>query len=189
LLVREASSLLQKNRQSIVVDLCCGSGAVAAVLAASFKNIEVYAVDTDSTAVACARRNLASGFVYEGHLYQPLPETLHGRVDLIVANAPYVPTDEIHLLPAEARLHEPMHALDGGVDGLKIQRDIAAGAGRFLRRGGHLIIETGEHQAARTLEIFAANACDAKVVWDDALDATVVVGRYVGGATGDGGFG
>jgi release factor glutamine methyltransferase len=189
LLVREAIALIQSDTGSIVVDLCCGSGAVAAVLAASFENIELHAVDVDRAAVQCARGNVSTASVYEGHLYEPLPAALHRRVDLIVANAPYVPTDEICMLPPEARLHEPLHALDGGPDGLEIQREIAVDAAHWLRRGGQLIIETGEHQAVRTVKIFASNGFDTKVVRNEELDATVVVGRYVGGATGEGGFG
>ena len=79
----------------------------------------MYAVDIDLAAVRCARRNLAAaGQVYEGDLYEPLPATLRGGVDVVVANAPYVPTDAIRVLPPEARMYEPRVALDGGPDGL-----------------------------------------------------------------------
>jgi release factor glutamine methyltransferase len=189
LLVRQAIALIQQDAQNIVLDICCGSGAVAAVLAASLENIQLHAVDVDAAAVECARRNIKNGFVHEGHLYEPLPAALQGRVDLIVANAPYVPTSEICMLPPEARLHEPLHALDGGRDGLEVQREIIAEAPHWLRRGAHVIIETGEHQSERTAEIFTSTGFDAKVVRSEELDATVVVGGYVGGATGDGGFG
>jgi len=101
---------------AVVVDLCCGSGAVGAALAAAVDDLELHAVDIDPAAVACARRNLVArgGRVYEGDLYAPLPAWLHGRVDVLVANAPYVPTGEVRLLPREARLYEPRVALDGG---------------------------------------------------------------------------
>jgi release factor glutamine methyltransferase len=80
--------------QAIVVDLCCGSGAVAAAVGAAVEALELHAVDIDPAAVRCARRNLATlgGTAYEGDLDQPLPATLRGRVDVLVANAPYVPT-------------------------------------------------------------------------------------------------
>ena len=86
----------------VVVDLCCGSGAVGAALAAALDRVELHAVDVDPAAVRCARRNLAAagGRVYEGDLYEPLPASLRGRVDVLVANAPYVPTEAIGLLPA-----------------------------------------------------------------------------------------
>ena len=66
--------------------------------------------------------------MYEGDLDQPLPAELRGHVDLLLANVPYVPTDEVALLPAEARLHEPRAALDGGADGLDVLRRVAAAA-------------------------------------------------------------
>ena len=102
------------SRRPVVVDLCCGSGAVGAALAAAL-DVELYAVDVDPEAVRCARRNVGpvGGVVYAGDLYAPLPADLHGRVEVLAANAPYVPTDDIRLLPLEARLHEPRAALDG----------------------------------------------------------------------------
>src|SRR6266550_3067862 len=104
---------------AVIVDLCCGSGAVAAALAAALGRVELYAVDVDPAAVRCARRNVASagGQVYEGDLYRPLPARLQGHVDVLAANVPYVPTEEVGLLPPEARDHEPRVALDGGADG------------------------------------------------------------------------
>lgn len=85
---------------AVVVDLCCGSGALGAAVAATVERVELYAADIDPAAVRCARRNIAAvGRVYEGDLYEPLPASLRGRIDVLVANAPYVPTDEIQLLP------------------------------------------------------------------------------------------
>jgi release factor glutamine methyltransferase len=120
------------QRQAVVVDLCCGSGAVGAALAAALGRIELYSTDVDPAAVACARRNVAAagGQVYEGDLYEPLPATLRGRVDILAANVPYVPTEEIGLLPPEARVHEPRVALDGGADGLERRGATMAGTRR-----------------------------------------------------------
>lgn len=75
--------------------------------------------------------------MYDGDLYQPLPAALRGRVDLLVANAPYIPTEAIRLLPPEARVHEPRVAHDGGTDGLDVQRKVAAAARTWLAPGGH----------------------------------------------------
>jgi len=102
---------------------------VGAALGVALDRVELYAVDIDPVAVRCARRNVAAGGqVFEGDLYEPLPGALRGRVDILVANAPYVPTEEIRLLPPEARIHEPWVALDGGADGLDVQRRVAATA-------------------------------------------------------------
>ncbi|MDH6128779.1 putative protein N(5)-glutamine methyltransferase [Kitasatospora sp. GP82] len=162
---------------AVVVDLCCGSGAVGAALMASVDGVELYAADIDPAAVRCARRNIAGGGqVYEGDLYDPLPATLRGRIDVLVANAPYVPTGEIGLLPVEAREHEPRVALDGGSDGLDIQRRVTAAAPLWLAPGGHLLIETSERQAPQTAEAFARNGLIPHITSCDDLYATVVIG-------------
>ncbi|WP_431679562.1 putative protein N(5)-glutamine methyltransferase [Kitasatospora sp. KL5] len=164
----------------VVLDLCCGAGAVGAALAAALGGAaELHAADIDPAAVRCARRNLAAagGTVYQGDLYTPLPEALRGRVDVLVANAPYVPSAAIGLLPAEARDHEPLVALDGGADGLDVQRRVIADAPAWLAPGGHLLVETSDRQAPRTLAAFAAAGLEARTAECEDLDATVVVGR------------
>jgi release factor glutamine methyltransferase len=171
-LVRQAADFAQPG--AVVVDMCCGSGAIGAALAA-VRPVELYAVDVDPVAVACARRNI-DGHVYQGDLYEPLPVTLRGRVDVLVVNAPYVPTDEIALMPPEARLYEPQVALDGGVDGLDIQRRVVAGAPPWLAPAGTLLIETSERQAAHTADIVARAGMHPRVASSDELDATVVIG-------------
>jgi release factor glutamine methyltransferase len=175
-LVRQAAALAQPG--AIVVDLCCGSGAVGTALAVALERIELYAADIDPAAVRCARRNVttAGGHVYEGDLYDPLPAILRGRVDVLVANAPYVPTEAIRLLPPEARIHEAQVALDGGVDGLDVQRRVVAAAPIWLAPGGHVLVETSQRQAPQTVKIFACNGLIPQVARLDELDATVVIG-------------
>lgn len=161
----------------VVVDLCCGSGALGAALAARWPEAEVYAADTDPAAVACARRNLPPERVYAGDLYAALPPDLRGRVDLLVANAPYVPTEAIGTMPREAREHEHHVSLDGGGDGLDVQRRIAAEAPAWLRPGGRVVIETGRDQADRTATLLMGAGLTAYVETDDEVDATAVLGR------------
>ena len=160
---------------AIVVDLCCGAGAIGAALAAALDQAEVHAVDIDPAAVRCARRNV-SGHVYEGDLYQPLPARLKGRVGILTANVPYVPTGEIGFLPPEARAHEPLVALDGGPDGLDVLRRVAAGAPDWLAPGGHLLIETSERQASLAAAAFEASGLTARVAASPDLSATVLIG-------------
>lgn len=175
-LVRQAAALTRQG--AVVVDLCCGSGALGAALAAVQERIELHASDIDPAAVRCALRNVtaAGGHVYEGDLYEPLPATLRGRVDILVANVPYVPTEVIRMLPPEARIHEARVALDGGVDGLNVQRRVAAAAPEWLAPGGHLLVETSERQAKQTIEIFARNGLIPQMAHSNELDATVVIG-------------
>jgi release factor glutamine methyltransferase len=170
---------------AVVVDLCAGSGAVCAALLAAVQAVELHAVDLDPVAVHCARRNLTAdaAHVYEGDLYDPLPVALRGAVDVVVANAPYVPTDAIALLPAEARLHEPLLALDGGFDGLDVQRRVAAGASSWLSVGGHVLMETSHQQAPQTAEIVAEAGLLVQVSRCDELNAAVVIGTRPPGET------
>jgi release factor glutamine methyltransferase len=168
---------LTTRRPVVVVDLCCGSGAVGLALAAALAPAELHAADIDPAAVRCARRNVAaSGQVHEGDLYAPLPATLRGRVDVLAANVPYVPTEEVGLLPAEAREHEARVALDGGADGLDVLRRVAAEAALWLAPGGHLLVETSERQASRAAEAFTAGGLNAEVTASEELYATVVIG-------------
>jgi release factor glutamine methyltransferase len=173
-----ASQSGQAGPPAVIVDLCCGSGALGAAVTAALDRAELYAADIDPAAVRCARRNLAAcgGRVYEGDLYQPLPSTLRGRVGILLANVPYVPTEAVQTLPPEARLHEARLALDGGPDGLDVLRRVAAAAPRWLAPGGHLLIETSERQAWRAAEAFARHGLAARVVSSADLNATVIIG-------------
>nr|WP_311702039.1 putative protein N(5)-glutamine methyltransferase [Cellulomonas cellasea] len=196
LLVREAVRLLGQDgaapaargaarvgeaavrRTPVVVDLCCGTGAVGMAVLARVPGLELHAADLDPAAVRCARRNVepVGGHVHEGDLDAPLPRALLGRVDVLVANAPYVPTDEIAFMPPEAREHEAPVALDGGADGVDVHRRLAAVAARWLAPGGHLLIETSERQAPLTADAMARAGLVPVVVHDDDVDGTVVVG-------------
>lgn len=174
--VREAVAFAEPG--SVVLDLCCGTGAVGAAIHAAVGGVELYASDIEPAAVRCARRNVESvgGQVFEGDLFDPLPASLRGRVDLLVVNAPYVPTDAIALMPPEAREHEPHITLDGGADGVDVQRRVAAGAAEWLAPGGHLLIETSREQASRTAEAFAVSGLTAEVRRAEDVDGTVVMG-------------
>ncbi|MGQ5227854.1 putative protein N(5)-glutamine methyltransferase [Streptomyces sp. yara] len=164
---------------SVVVDLCCGSGAVGAALTAATGAADLHAADIDLAAVRCARRNVASlgGHIHQGDLFDALPARLRGRVDILAANVPYVPSDEIALLPAEARDHEPRVALDGGADGLDILRRVAAQAPAWLAPGGHLLIETSPHQAPQALSAFTESGLEAHLAVCEERPARVVIGR------------
>ena len=163
---------------AVVLDLCCGSGAIGAALAAAVPRIELHATDISDTAVLCARRNLAQlgARVYQGDLYAALPSRLHARVDVMVANVPYVPSADIELLPREARIYEARAALDGGTDGLDVLRRVAAEAALWLSPGGHLLVETTEGQAQTTAEIFSHHGLIPGVERSEELEATVIVG-------------
>jgi len=161
--------------RSVVLDLCCGSGALGATVAAETPGIELYAADIEPAAVACARRNIP-GEVYEGDLYAPLPPSLRGRVDVLLSNVPYVPTEEVALMPPEARDHEPRVALDGGPDGLDVLRRVVAEAPAWLAPGGRVLFEAGERQAGAAADEVRRAGLAAAVEQSEELGATVVVG-------------
>ena len=174
-LVRLAAARAQPG--AVIVDLCCGAGAIGVALAAAVDRAEVHAADIDPAAVRCARQNLPSGRVYQGDLYDALPAGLRGRVAILAANVPYVPTPQIALLPPEARAHEPRTALDGGADGLDVLRRVAAGAVAWLAPGGYLLSEISERQAPLAEAVLTAGGLAAQVVTSAELAATVVIGR------------
>ncbi|GAB3290442.1 putative protein N(5)-glutamine methyltransferase [Parasphingorhabdus pacifica] len=180
-LVHQAAALAPRN--SLVVDLCCGTGAVGSALATLLANIELHAADIDPAAVRCARRNITTqGHVHEGDLCAALPTTLRGRVDVLVVNAPYVPTEAIATMPPEARLHEPNRALDGGSDGLDVHRKVSEMAPQWLAPGGHLLVESSEQQVPRLIETFTRHGLHARTVTSDEFDATLVIGTSPAGS-------
>jgi release factor glutamine methyltransferase len=174
-LVRQALKLA--SPAAVVVDLCCGSGALGAAVAAALPGIRLFASDIESAAVRCAAENLEGiGEVFEGDLYDALPVSLRGDIDILLVNAPYVPTSEIAGMPPEARVHEPQVALDGGGDGLDIHRRVAADAPQWLAPGGTLLIEVSERQSAEAVGIFERAGLATRVAHSKKRDATVVLG-------------
>jgi release factor glutamine methyltransferase len=179
-LVRQAAARAAAWPRPVIVDLCCGSGAIGAALAALLdRPAELHAADIDPAAAACARRNLAGsgGHVYCGDLFEALPAALRGRVNVLTANVPYVPASHIGLLPAEARDHEPRVAVDGGPDGLAVLRRVSAVASPWLAPGGCLLTETSDSQSAAAAGILSSNGLVPGIASSDELDATIVTGE------------
>ncbi|KAA1378557.1 putative protein N(5)-glutamine methyltransferase [Aeromicrobium fastidiosum] len=175
-LVEHGAGLVRPGH--VVVDLCCGTGAVGVALLHRVPGLVLHAADIEPAAVACARRNVepVGGRVHEGDLFDALPAELRGHVDLLVVNAPYVPTDAIASMPPEARDHEPRVALDGGADGVDVHRRVADGSRDWLRTGGHLVVETSRRQSSTTVAAFERAGLVARTVTSDDVDGTAVVG-------------
>lgn len=173
---------------AVVLDLCCGSGALGVAFAhlvgGASGRVELHAADVDADAVACAARNLAplGGRVHHGDLFDPLPPSLRGRIDVLLANAPYVPTSAIPLLPSEARDFEPLVTLDGGADGLDVLRRVAAGAPEWLAPGGRVLVESSEAQAQASAAVaeFQAAGLGAEAIASEEHETTVVVATRPG---------
>ncbi|WP_066589672.1 putative protein N(5)-glutamine methyltransferase [Cellulomonas timonensis] len=179
---RRSDGRRRGGRESVVVDLCCGSGAVGVAIATAREPVELHAVDIDPVAVRCARRNIPMtlGQVHRGDLDEPLPSSLRGRVDILTANAPYVPTHALRLMPPEARQHEPRTALDGGPEGLDLLFRVIALAPRWLAPGGAVLMEAGAAQGVALAAALTAAGLTPTVVQDAERDATVVSGSRAG---------
>jgi release factor glutamine methyltransferase len=184
--VRLARVAASQHRPVVLLDLCCGSGAVAAAVVHGLQvggtgvDVEVTAGDVDPVAVRCATRNLPHARVLRTDLFADVPADLRGRVDLLTANVPYVPSASVALMPREAREHEPRLALDGGTDGLDVLRRVAVEAPTWLAPAGTLLLETSERQQQAALAALRAAGLDASVRTDDDLGALVVLGSRRG---------
>jgi release factor glutamine methyltransferase len=142
-LARRAGARLPHDGKAI--DLCTGSGAVAAALRAARPAARIIATDSDRRAVACAQANGVEA--YEGDLFAPVPASFRGETDVVVAVVPYVPSTEFHLLPRDTLRFEDASHYDGGPDGADVLRRVLAGAPDFLRPGGAVLLELGGDQA------------------------------------------
>ena len=143
----------------MIVELCTGSGAVAIALATEIPTARILATDVSWRALRVARANALAHAVagriafLRGNLWQAVDgQAPAGSVDLVVANPPYVPTRDVATLMPEIRW-EPRLALDGGTDGLRVQRDIIATSPERIRPGGCLLLEIGADQAEAILAL------------------------------------
>jgi release factor glutamine methyltransferase len=153
----------------VAIDLCTGSGAIARTLTTNRPDARVVASDIDERAVACAAANGVE--VYHGDLYAPLPQALEGRVDVIVAVVPYVPTLALPTLQRDTFAFESTLSYDGGPDGTDILRRVLRESPRFLRRGGALLLELGGGQPdALRDDLTGLGYVDVRVLVDDEGD-------------------
>jgi len=128
----------------LAVDLCTGAGAIAVVLARRRPAARVLAGEIDPLAIACARANGVE--VIESDLARGLSPRLAGRVDVVTAVVPYVPTEQMRWLPRDVLAHEPHGALDGGPDGTDYLVEVISQSAPLLRPGGSLLLELGADQ-------------------------------------------
>ncbi|WP_237582337.1 putative protein N(5)-glutamine methyltransferase [Clavibacter phaseoli] len=181
-LARAAVAAARAVEDPVVVDMCCGSGAVGAVIADEVPGAVLHAADVDPVAVACAAENLLPRWaaVHRGDLMAALPAGLRGRIHVLVANVPYVPRAGLALMPPEARLHEPEATRDGGEDGLDVLRRVAREGGPWLAPTGVVLVEVAEAQVTAALEAMQAAGLAARIersptADDDDDDGTFVV--------------
>ncbi len=154
----------QLPAQPVIVDLCTGSGALAVALTHHRANLglgaRVIGIDDSDAALDYARRNSEGTGVELLHADVTadglLPE-LDGRVDVVVANPPYIP-DGVELDP-EVALHDPHHALFAGPDGMSVITAVVALAARWLRPGGLFAVEHDDATSSETVELTCSTGC------------------------------
>lgn len=161
-LARKAARLLPAA--GLAIDLCCGSGAIAAHLRAARPAATVIGVDLDPIAAACALGNGVPAVV--GDVDAPL--RADRRVDVVTAVPPYVPEPDLAFLPSDVLRHEPRRALDGGTEGVDVMRRVIAAAGRLVRPGGCLLVELGGGQDEVVATDLVAAGFEPPLRWRDA---------------------
>lgn len=163
----------------VIVDLCTGSGNLALALKAHFPLAAVYAVDVSRDAVTVARENATRNNldveVLLGDLFDPLPHTLRGSVDVLVANPPYLARQELADVPRDV-LFEPEIALVAGSTGEEVLGAIAHGASDWLAPGGMIACEISEFHGERIKDLFCRY--DATIVEDLTGRDRYVIGSY-----------
>jgi release factor glutamine methyltransferase len=160
-LARRASALLGVTC-GWAADLCTGAGAIASHMTSEVPTATVVGVDIDVRAVVCARRNGVHALA--GDLDRPLRSRVF---DVVTAVAPYVPTDDLRLLPSDVQRYEPRRSLDGGADGLELVRRIVTAAARLLRPDGWLLLELGGDQDIALNPTLTASGFHAVDPWFD----------------------
>lgn len=143
-------ALTYKNREHIL-DVGTGSGAISITLALENKHAKIEAIDLSREALELAQENAQRHEIthitwHHGDLLEPLSKKQSPACfDLIIANLPYIPKEEIPTLAREIA-HDPVMALDGGIDGLDLIRRLIEGASTYLKPGGYLLLEIGKDQ-------------------------------------------
>ena len=182
-LVRHQSGLESPR----VLDLCTGSGCIAAAIAFHVRGAVVVATELKPAAVAVAQRNVQRldlsqrVLVQQGHLFDAIPAVDRQPFDLIVANPPYIPTAQIPALDRSVRDYEPVEALDGGLDGLSMHRRILSQAPQWLVVGGHIFLEIAFDQGPLALEIAAEHPrlAEARILADHAGRDRVLTAKRI----------
>lgn len=166
-------TLRRLGSPAVVVDLCTGSGAIAASIADEVPTATVYAIELDPDAHAWAERNLAGSTVMLalGDAATAFPE-LDGTADLVIGNPPYIPLEAYDGVEQEVRDHDPALALWSGADGLDAIRVLEGAGRRLLRPGGFVVVEHADVQGESAPSIFAASG-----YWTEVRDHADLAGR------------
>ncbi|HOA79597.1 MAG TPA: peptide chain release factor N(5)-glutamine methyltransferase [Defluviitaleaceae bacterium] len=162
ILVENALELIDK-KDSIILDMCTGSGCIAVSIAYYRPETKVFALDLSASALKVAQYNAKLNevenrvFFMQSNLFEKLEEDFLGKFDMIISNPPYIPTEDIAKLEVEVKDYEPLIALDGGKDGLDFYRIITEKSKAYLKDKGTLIFEIGYNQGEAVGELLRNN--------------------------------
>lgn len=180
--VRSKKSEVKSEKRTTVLDLCTGSGCLALAFAREFPEALVYGTDISGAALKYANENASINGVknvkfLKGHLFDPLEQ--NRLFDIIISNPPYIRTKDIDGLQPEIREWEPVNALDGGVDGLDLYREIVPSAGPFLADDGILMLELGAGCSTEVHGIFESSGySEIKILKDYAGIERIIHGKW-----------
>jgi release factor glutamine methyltransferase len=176
-LARRALELLPSD--GCALDICCGSGAIAKVLACARPHARIVGTDIDKTSVDCARLNGVEAYL--GDLFAPVPAGLEGKVDLVAGVVPYVPTGALSNLQRDTFRFESSQSYDGGRDGVSVLRRMLDGGTRFLRKGGSILLELGADQAGHlAADIDRLGYLDTQLLVDEEGDVRGLEAVFAG---------
>ena len=185
LMVETALAFLQSQGEGacLAADVGTGSGAIAVSLANYLPGLQVYAIDLSPDALAIAGQNAILHQVdrrvtlLQGNLLQPISLELSGRLNVITANLPYIPSGEIAGLMSDVKDYEPHLALDGGCDGLDLYRLFLPQAYNLLKPGGLLLMEIGPGQGEAAKKMLPEERWQAEIKLDLACRERLVVAQ------------
>ena len=174
MLVEKAIDHLRKRSgNDHILDLCTGSGCIAAAIGKNYSDCEIVATDISQDALEIAQKNIEKYELTErinllcGDLYEPIISELDGKkFDIITTNPPYITESEYESLDKNVRDYEPKHALIAGVDGLDIYKRIIEDVDKFLSSDGILLMEIGYRQGDAIRELLEKSGCFEEIKID-----------------------
>ncbi len=166
------------NRDSSVLDLCCGSGAIGITVKLKI-NCKVTLSDVSRDALEVAKQNTKNLGADVDCVCGNLFENINGKYDVIICNPPYIPTEDIQTLDGVVKNNEPISALDGGADGLYFYRKILSEASGYLAENGILAFEVGINQADSVIELADGFNLEEKIKDYNGIERIVILRKKI----------